>query len=284
MSEEEKIPEENFKEDEISENISPPEAIAQTEQLTTYNLPLTTENMEVHHHPHVEKKNFKEYLLEGLMIFLAVTMGFFAENVREHFDEQKTAKLYLENFRQELLHNKTLYHSYDSIFAVRTTTTDSLIKIFINKKENGDLTKTAHLIVDTRRVFASTISKAAYDQMVNSGGLKYIDDAEFRDSMTVYEGLIHSFEKYNEIIDDYRSDAFPNVSSIEPLYSMTPLLTGDTSIAIASFAELTQKERTEILNFYNIYLAKYLTDKRFVQRLNKTNDELIKMADGMLNK
>jgi len=31
--------------------------------------------MEVHHHPHVEKKNFKEYFLEFLMIFLAVTMG-----------------------------------------------------------------------------------------------------------------------------------------------------------------------------------------------------------------
>ena len=41
--------------------------------------------MEVHHHPHVEKKNFKEYFLEFLMIFLAVTMGFFAENLREHF-------------------------------------------------------------------------------------------------------------------------------------------------------------------------------------------------------
>lgn len=32
--------------------------------------------MEVHHHPEVEKKGFKEYAFEGLMIFLAVTMGF----------------------------------------------------------------------------------------------------------------------------------------------------------------------------------------------------------------
>ena len=32
--------------------------------------------MEVHHHPQVEKKNFREYFLEFLMIFLAVTMGF----------------------------------------------------------------------------------------------------------------------------------------------------------------------------------------------------------------
>src|SRR5689334_23460696 len=43
-----------------------------------------SESMEVHHHPQVEKKNLKEYLLEGLMIFVAVTLGFFAETIREH--------------------------------------------------------------------------------------------------------------------------------------------------------------------------------------------------------
>jgi hypothetical protein len=44
--------------------------------------------MEVHHHPdlHHKKKNFKEYFLEFLMIFLAVTPGFVAENIREHFE------------------------------------------------------------------------------------------------------------------------------------------------------------------------------------------------------
>ena len=44
--------------------------------------------MEVHHHPHVEKKSFKEYFLEFLMILLAVTMGFIAENIREHYTEK----------------------------------------------------------------------------------------------------------------------------------------------------------------------------------------------------
>ncbi|MDB5135593.1 MAG: hypothetical protein JWP37_2196 [Mucilaginibacter sp.] len=51
-----------------------------------------TESMEVHHHPEVEKKGFKEYLLEGLMIFLAVTMGFFAERLRETINEHNRAK------------------------------------------------------------------------------------------------------------------------------------------------------------------------------------------------
>ena len=234
--------------------------------------------MEVHHHPHVEKKNFKEYFLEFLMIFLAVTMGFFAENVREHFDEEKNTNQYLEDFRQELLQNKDLYQRYDSFFAQKIPAADSLINIFINKKENDDLLTTARLITFTRQVFVSTISKAAYDQMVNSGGLKYIHNAAFRDSLTIYEGGIYNFDKYNQIVDDYRSDAFPDISSIEPLYSIYE------NVPIAPFAKLSQKERTEILNFYNIYLVRYVSDKNIAHRLNKMNDELIKMLDIMLNK
>ena len=240
--------------------------------------------MEVHHHPDLhQKKNFKEYFLEFLMIFLAVTLGFFAENVREHFDEEKTTKQYLEDFRQELLQNKDLYQRYDSLFAQKIPATDSLINILINKKENDELSKSARLINSTRKVFVSTISKAAYDQMVNSGGLKYIHDAAFRDSLTIYEGGIYDFQKYNEIVDDYRSDAFPDISSIEPLYSMLPIA-GYGNLPIAPFAKLTQKERTEILNFYNIYLIRYISDKNIGHRLNKMNDELIKMLDIMLNK
>ena len=240
--------------------------------------------MEVHHHPDLhQKKNFKEYFLEFLMIFLAVTLGFFAENVREHFDEEKTTKQYLEDFRQELLQNKDLYQRYDSLFAQKIPATDSLINILINKKENDELSKSARLIYSTRQVFVSTISKAAYDQMVNSGGLKYIHDAAFRDSLTIYEGGIYDFQKYNEIVDDYRSDAFPDISSIEPLYSMLPIA-GYGNLPIAPFAKLTQKERTEILNFYNIYLIRYISDKNIGHRLNKMNDELIKMLDIMLNK
>src|ERR1700685_3716080 len=59
--------------------------------------------MEVHHHPNVEKKNFKEYFLEFLMIFLAVTMGFFAESYREHIVEHDREKRYMENLYHDLI-------------------------------------------------------------------------------------------------------------------------------------------------------------------------------------
>ena len=59
---EKKFEKENPKSEEVNETISPPETTEQTEtQPETQNTKLETENMEVHHHPKVEKKNFKEY-------------------------------------------------------------------------------------------------------------------------------------------------------------------------------------------------------------------------------
>src|SRR6516165_2593804 len=53
--------------------------------------------MEVHHHPdlHHTKKNWREYFLEFLMIFLAVTLGFFAETIRENISEKHREKDYI---------------------------------------------------------------------------------------------------------------------------------------------------------------------------------------------
>ncbi len=58
--------------------------------------------MEVHHHPQVEKKGFMEYFLEFLMIFLAVTMGFFAENIRENIANHQREKEYINSFLEDL--------------------------------------------------------------------------------------------------------------------------------------------------------------------------------------
>ena len=56
--------------------------------------------MEVHHHPdnHHNSKKWKEYFSEFLMIFLAVTLGFFAENIREHLTNSAKEKEYIAGF------------------------------------------------------------------------------------------------------------------------------------------------------------------------------------------
>src|SRR5215467_10790013 len=63
--------------------------------------------MEVHHHPHVNsdshrKKRFREYFLEFLMIFIAVTLGFFAESYRESIVNHEKEEDYMKSMVEDL--------------------------------------------------------------------------------------------------------------------------------------------------------------------------------------
>src|SRR5882672_171504 len=78
--------------------------LTKTKEQQTANSKLQTEEMEVHHHPDLkhEKKPWKEYLLEGLMIFLAVMMGFIAENIREGISEHKRAAEFARSYFEDV--------------------------------------------------------------------------------------------------------------------------------------------------------------------------------------
>lgn len=85
--------------------------------------------MEVHHHPEVEKKGFKEYLLEGLMIFIAVMLGFIAENVRESITEHTRAKEYAETMVADLSEDTIFMNDYRTYYAVSSKHLDTLMQL-----------------------------------------------------------------------------------------------------------------------------------------------------------
>ncbi|HEY2726220.1 MAG TPA: hypothetical protein VGI61_03540, partial [Parafilimonas sp.] len=205
----------NSKQEEVTKNISQQETIEQTQ-----NTKLETENMEVHHHPHVEKKNFKEYFLEFLMIFLAVTMGFFAENIREHFTEEKNTREYLETFQQELKRNKTILNDEKKMLQEHEPIVDSLVAIFDEGKENSDLKKTYALLNFSVVVFTPRIETSAYQQMVNSGGLKNINNVALKDTLALYIDQIEHYKAYNQYINNQLSNTAPDVLKVMDIRAM----------------------------------------------------------------
>jgi hypothetical protein len=66
--------------------------------------------MEVHHHLHIGKKNFKEYFLEFVTVFLAVTDGFLAENIRAHISEKSQAKELAKSLYKEIYSDSINIH------------------------------------------------------------------------------------------------------------------------------------------------------------------------------
>jgi len=67
--------------------------------------------MEVHHPHHpTHKKKWSEYILEFLMLFLAVFLGFLAENTREHIAERKKEKYLIRMLKQDLIKDTANLH------------------------------------------------------------------------------------------------------------------------------------------------------------------------------
>jgi len=144
--------------------------------------------MEVHHHPHIptHAKPWKEYLLEGLMIFVAVTLGYGAENIREHYVETKKAIISAKNLYVDV--------TYDSIGYARNTINrsrqDSCFEIINAFYNNNTLDKeipsvyAAHGYITRRMLYQ--MNTLALDEVKSSGTLKFLESDELKAAIQRY--------------------------------------------------------------------------------------------------
>ena len=169
-----------------SEN--PPHEITPAKDIEPVNPSHNIENMEVHHHPKVEKKSFKEYFLEFLMIFLAVTMGFFAENIREYFSNNERVTQLSEQLVQELKKDTATLNATIAYQTELQKNADSVIKILRKPPGEIDSKKLERLIEKCFRVTTFTSSSGALTSIKNQLNLKQFSGSEISNYITDYEG------------------------------------------------------------------------------------------------
>jgi len=130
--------------------------------------------MEVHHHPKVEKKTFREYFFEFIMIFLAVTVGFFAETFRENITEHKRAKEFAESMVKDLREDTIQLKSYRAYFNNAANNIDTLQQLLAKAEPRDVPTGKLYwygLFGGARRYFVP--NDETFQQMKSSGSLRY---------------------------------------------------------------------------------------------------------------
>jgi hypothetical protein len=146
-----------------------------------------TKNMEVHHHPQVEKKGLKEYLLEGLMIFVAVTLGFFAENIREYYNDRHHRIELSSSLINDLKIDTTAFAHYIQFSDVKLRQIDTLFSILqqpIDKINNYELQR---LVVASALNFNFVSSHGTIDQLKSTGLLRLFLDTKIPALINNYE-------------------------------------------------------------------------------------------------
>jgi hypothetical protein len=188
-NEEKNIPEENLNEETANENISQQETIEQPE---AQNIKNETEEMEVHHHPHVEKKNFKEYFLEFVMIFLAVTMGFFAEGIRENVTDHAKENEYILSMMQDLRDDTTsMSTAVNELTAISKDLDTMLIQL---KNGTPNVAVLNHIATSHFWMYAGfSYNNRTIQQLKNAGNFRLLKNEAVADSILQYDNLINTF-------------------------------------------------------------------------------------------
>ena len=171
---------------EVQQSEIPPSS--ETEQPTTINnQPQTEEDMEVHHHAHHAhgKKNWKSYFWEFLMLFLAVSLGFYAENIRESILHKKEMKTQLNSMLSDLQSDIILLGSVTDRNSHSAQMADSLIEML-----HSDITNTTEIYFAARTVTANVgyyyTNSKSFDQLKTAGLLRYIKNKALLDSIGTY--------------------------------------------------------------------------------------------------
>lgn len=163
-----------------------------------------TEAMEVHHHPdiHHKPKKWKEYFLEFLMIFLAVTMGFFAESLREHITDNTKEKEYVESLVQDLKVDQQVLTNNISTMQSGISMMDSMIAILDNpsilSNKTGDLYYLARLAPRLRPL---PVNDKTFEQLKNAGTFRLIKNISTSNKIMDYYNkvpLVRLLESINE--------------------------------------------------------------------------------------
>lgn len=168
--------------------------------------------MEVHHHSH-KPKNWKEYITEFIMLFAAVTLGFFAENLREHsiishrIEQNKIA--ILKDLEQDAITIDSIL--IDEQNAIKTF--DRLLNVLylaknkrINQEQLIDSIKVFPDIIAT--TFTLYVNNSSFKNMQSSGLLSYVEEEELKNRLSYYYEVVFKRIESNNVFFDQAGKEF----------------------------------------------------------------------------
>ena len=141
--------------------------------------------MEVHSHTHTERKKWTHYLWEFLMLFLAVSLGFYAENLREGIKHKEEVKTHMRSLLSDLQSDVLLFDSVIDRNGYSSAMADTLINLL-----HSDISNTPAIYYAARTVTANVgyyySNSKSFDQMKSSGLLRFISPKSLLDSIGSY--------------------------------------------------------------------------------------------------
>lgn len=155
-------------------------------------------------------------MLEGLMIFLAVSMGFLAESLREYSTDRTKEREYVMSLISDLKQDST-----ELFYTIKENQTKILYQDSLLRLSGADLTYPANmqLLYHYANLAVNFISKfisndATMMQLKNSGGLRFIQSRHVADSVAKYDLEVRAVYSAQMAYEKANNDAMDALQGI----------------------------------------------------------------------
>jgi len=162
--------------------------------------------MEVHSHAHhaAHKKKWHEYILEFAMLFLAVFLGFLAENFREHQVEHNREREYMVTMVEDLESDIPIIDSTLREWELVKISVDSVADAITPSIGTTDLAKVYRHINEALNPWSFKYNDRTITQLKNAGGFRLLRN----------DKVSHAIISY----DQFNNDALVNIASEHVLF------------------------------------------------------------------
>lgn len=197
-----------------------------------------SDTMETHAH-HLHKapgEKIWHYVFEFLMLFLAITLGFFVENQREHFIEHRKAKEYAQSLFDDLkVDTLVLQRTIDEKMWILSKY-DSVQQVLLSpdlRKEHNELIYYVESYLSWNDVFST--QDVTYRQLLSSGNFRYIKNSALYKKISDYYNLVNRYSASEPGFGYLKRD---DLRALEA--------------KLFNVEQLASLQNSEALNFYNL--------------------------------
>ena len=167
--------------------------------------------MEVHAHTHTPRKKWTHYFWEFLMLFLAVTLGFFVENQREHYIEHQREKQFIGSLFNDIRSDTANIAKIIAARTVKESMLDSLSHM-MNSSRPANFIKEIYpfaILIGRTLPYRFVPNDGTMLQLKNSGALRLIRNREVVDSIAKYDinvrNILGQYAVEENQIEHYRT-------------------------------------------------------------------------------
>jgi hypothetical protein len=191
------------------------------------------------------------------MLFLAVFLGFLAENFREHAVEKEREKQYMQSLLNDLDKDTATINAALPLKQMRIDAADSVFLFFkdhhVATTISGKLFRTMRRTGYDLRIIRNNIT---LNQLKNAGGMRLVRSKQVADSIAVYDLNYESLNSlYNSLYFENGQVSNRHWEKLVNAYDMLPLYATNSTQAIVAnvpdsvVIKINGPELNELLNF-----------------------------------